>query len=123
MAAAAYGIPAQVWGAPVPKIWKRAVDRRLFGDLVLLGFLVAQALDGVFTYLGVTIHGAGIEANPLMSLLMAQLGHAPALAVAKIIAATFGIALHLRKVHGAVAFLTCFYFAAAVLPWTATLFF
>ena len=123
MAAAVYGTPAQGWVVPVSKIWNRTDDRARFGDVALVGFLVAQALDGIFTYLGVTTYGTAIEANPLIAALMAHLGYGPALAASKILAATLGAALHLRQVHGAVALLTCFYFVAAVLPWTAILFF
>jgi hypothetical protein len=36
---------------------------------------------------------------------------------AKLIAAGFGIALHLRRVHSLVAFLTVVYLGAAILPW------
>jgi hypothetical protein len=41
---------------------------------------------------------------------------------AKTIAAVLGIALHLRGVHTAVALLTAFYFAVAIVPWVAILF-
>jgi hypothetical protein len=39
----------------------------VFGDLAVLGFLLVQCLDGVFTYLGVQRWGPGIEANPLVT--------------------------------------------------------
>jgi len=39
----------------------------LFGDVAVVGFLLVQVLDGMFTYLGVTIWGLHIEANPLIS--------------------------------------------------------
>ena len=45
--------------------------RSLFGDLMVVAFLVMQCLDGVFTYLGVGIGGPTIEANPLISSAMA----------------------------------------------------
>jgi len=35
------------------------------------------------------------------------------------VAISFGILLHLRRVHNIVAALTAIYFAAAILPWTA----
>jgi hypothetical protein len=101
-------------------LWKRWDDRRsLFGDLVVLGFLLVQFLDGVFTYLGVSIWGPGIEANPLVSLAVAAVGLGAGLAVTKLIAIGFGIVLHLRRVHNLVALLTAIYVAAAILPWTA----
>jgi hypothetical protein len=46
-------------------------------------------------------------------------GPALGLAGTKLVAASFGILLHLRGVHLVVGFLTALYFAAAILPWTA----
>jgi hypothetical protein len=37
----------------------------------------------------------------------------------KLLAAGFGILLHLHHVHGMVALLTAFYVAVAIIPWTA----
>jgi hypothetical protein len=93
--------------------------RSRFGDLVVLGFLLVQCLDGVFTYLGVRIWGPEAEANPLISSAMAFAGLATGLAGAKLVAVAFGIVLHLRRVHNIVALLTVIYFAVAILPWTA----
>ena len=78
-----------------------------------------QCLDGAFTYLGVSIWGLGIEANPLISSAVTAAGLAAGLTAAKLVAVMFGIALHLRRVHNLVALLTAIYFAAAILPWTA----
>jgi hypothetical protein len=95
------------------------VRRCVFGDLVVLGFVLVQCLDGAFTYLGVTIWGPGIEANPLVSAAMASAGLGAGLAGAKLMAIGFGILLHLRRVHNLVALLTAVYFVAAIVPWTA----
>lgn len=100
-----------------------AVDRSLFGDIALLLFLVAQMLDGVLTYVGVSIYGVRVEGNPLISWMMSTMGHGPALAAAKVTAALFGIALHVSAVHRAVAILTGFYLAVAVGPWVVVLFY
>lgn len=67
--------------------------------------------------------GLGIEANPIIASLMMQFGHGPALTLAKLFAGALGICLHMRQVHGAVALLTGFYITAAIVPWTAILFF
>lgn len=91
----------------------------LFGDLVIVAFLLCQALDGVFTYLGVHQFGKGIEANPLIGAAMPALGTGVALTGAKLLAASLGIILHLTGVHRAVALLTAFYLGAAILPWAA----
>lgn len=93
--------------------------RSAFGDLAVIGFLLVQVLDGVFTYLGVRIWGPTIEANPVISSAMALAGLAGGLAGTKAIAMAFGIVLHLRRVHNLVAALTLVYLGVAILPWTA----
>ena len=93
-----------------------------FADIVVVVFLVAQACDGVFTYVGVSLYGVGIEGNPLLAWLMSAIGEGPALAAAKMMAGAFGIALHLTAVHRVLAALSAFYLAVAVLPWIAILF-
>ena len=87
------------------------------GELAILAFFVAQALDAAFTYWGVAVHGRSIEGNPLMASLMFSIGEGPALASAKVMAAGCGMILHLTQVHRIVAVLTAFYVCAALLPW------
>src|SRR2546421_12555172 len=103
--------------AGLVKRWEEPKSR--FGDFVVVGFLLMQCLDGVFTYLGVSIWGPSIEANPIISAAMGVVGLATGLAGAKLVAVGFGIVLHLRRVHTLVAFLTLVYVAVAILPWTA----
>lgn len=97
-------------------------QRHLFGDIALVVFLLAQVLDGTLTYIGVTLYGPEMEANPIISWLMARIGDGPGLATAKITASFFGIVLHLSAVHKAVALLAAFYVAVAIVPWTLILF-
>jgi hypothetical protein len=126
MATPAYAAPSVFLGTPAPATWTArpttSVTRSLFGDVVLIAFLMAQCLDGVFTYVGVTTHGLAIEANPLLSSLMGAFGHGVALTGAKLVAAALGICLHLRQIHGAVAVLAVFYFTVAIFPWIIILF-
>ena len=96
--------------------------RAIFGNVVVVAFLLAQAFDGVFTYVGVSLYGTTIEGNPLIGWMMEAMGHGPALATAKGVAGAFGIALHLTSVHRLVAVLALFYFAVAIVPWLAILF-
>jgi hypothetical protein len=93
------------------------------GNAVVILFLVAQACDGVLTYVGVSIYGLGIEANPVLGWLMAAFGQRLAVATAKAAAGAVGIGLHLAAVHRVVAALAGFYLLMAVLPWIAILFF
>jgi uncharacterized membrane protein len=99
----------------------KPTQRNVFGDVALLLFLVAQASDGVLTYVGVSTYGVGIEGNPVIAWLMGAMGEGLALTTAKVTAGMFGIALHLSSVHKVVAVLALFYFAVAVFPWLAIL--
>jgi Domain of unknown function (DUF5658) len=92
-----------------------------FGNFMVVAYLLAQALDGVLTYVGVRQYGLAAEANPLLGWLMASLGSGVALTAAKAAASAFGIALHLSAVHRLVAALAAFYLAVAVVPWIAVL--
>jgi hypothetical protein len=92
-----------------------------FGNVVIILFLIAQALDGGLTYVGVRAFGPQVEANPLLAWLMHVAGEGPALAGAKLAAAGFGIILHLAAVHRALALLTALYLSAAVFPWAGLL--
>jgi hypothetical protein len=123
MAAPASTYPSSFLGTAIPKLRNSTTSRSVFGDVVLVLFLLAQCFDGVFTYVGVRLHGTAIEANPLIAALMSSLGHGPALAGAKTVAAGLGICLHLREVHGAVALLALFYAVVAIYPWVVILFF
>jgi hypothetical protein len=89
----------------------------LFGDIAVVGFLLVQVLDGMFTYLGVTLWGLHIEANPLISSAVEYAGLGRAVVGAKMAAILFGILLHVRRVHSLVALLTAFYLVVAILPW------
>jgi hypothetical protein len=90
----------------------------LFGDVALLGFVLVQCLDGIFTYLGVSIWGPGIEANPIISSAVQVAGLGTGLAGAKLLAVGCGMILHLCRIHTIVALLTGIYFAFAILPWS-----
>src|SRR5687768_9491225 len=105
-----YAGPTRSGGSQGSKMWNDGgTCRSRFGDLALVLFLLAQASDGVLTYVGVSIYGPRMEGNPLIAWLMASMGEGLALTTAKLTAGVFGIALHLSAVHKAVAFLAVFY--------------
>jgi uncharacterized membrane protein len=85
-------------------------------------FLIAQACDGVLTYIGVSLYGPAIEGNPVVGWLMGTMGQGLALTTTKMAAGAFGIALHLSAVHKVVAALAGFYVIVAILPWIGILF-
>jgi hypothetical protein len=93
----------------------------LFGNFVVLAFFAAQLLDGVFTYVGVSVWGPAIEANPLVSSAVAVAGLGAGLTGVKAVAIAFGMLLHLRRLHTLVALLTAIYVAIAIVPWAAIL--
>jgi len=103
------------------RLHRTAAERSRFGDAVIVLFLLAQAADGVMTYVGVTTLGVHLEANPLLASLMAAFGHGTALTGAKLVAAGLGISLHLIGTHRILAVLTGIYFFAALLPWAGLL--
>jgi Domain of unknown function (DUF5658) len=105
---------------PLRWIFNRSTDSR-FGNRVVLVFLVAQALDGVLTYIGVASAGHVTEGNPLVASLVAAVGLGPGLFSAKLWACGLGAALHLSGTHRLVALPTAIYFVAAIIPWTALL--
>jgi len=98
-------------------------ERTAFGDLMIVAFLATQAADGVFTYVGISTMGAWVEGNPMVSTLMTILGQGAGLTVVKLVASSLGVMLHVTGVHRVVAVLTCLYLGAAIVPWTALLFF
>ena len=104
------------------QLGNRVHSRSRFGDVAVVLFLIAQALDGALTYVGVTLLGLHMEANPLLAWLMSTMGCGAALTSAKLVASFFGIVLHLAAVHRAVAGLAAFYVAVAVVPWIALLY-
>lgn len=95
--------------------------RSLFGDAVLVAFLVAQVCDGVFTYLGITIFGTGIEANPIVAWYVMAAGVGTALVAMKALAVACGATLHFRAMHRTVGVLTVVYLSGAVWPWSRLL--
>jgi hypothetical protein len=94
---------------------------RLFGDVVWVLFIAAQAADGVCTYVGLRLFGIGMEGNPLIGWYAATFGIGPALAAAKLLAATCAAFLHTVGRHVTLASLTIVYLIGAVWPWVEIL--
>ena len=92
-----------------------------FGNVVVVVFLVSQALDGIFTYLGISAFGLS-EGNPLIAFSFRHAGVGPALTVAKLLAVACSMLLHRLELHRTLAFLTVLYLSLAVLPWTYLVF-
>jgi hypothetical protein len=98
-----------------------STSRSYFGDVVLLAFVIAQTLDGAFTYLGVTTYGSTIEANPVVAWYIGSLGAAIGLVGIKALGLVCAATLHRCNRHRTLGILTVLYLLAAVLPWTRVL--
>jgi hypothetical protein len=85
--------------------------------LVFLLFLVAQAADGICTYVAVTALGPGVERNFVLAIWMALVGPAPTLVVAKGVAVAAGVLVYRHGLHAVLAGLTAMYAVMAVGPW------
>ena len=57
--------------------WDVADD--VYGNLLVIGFMLVQCLDGALTYVGIATYGPSIEANPLVSSAIAVAGPGPGL--------------------------------------------
>jgi hypothetical protein len=65
--------------------------------MVLGLFLLAQACDGIFTYVAVRSDGIAAEGNMLLATWMTLVGPAPTLLGAKMLAAACGVLLYARR--------------------------
>jgi uncharacterized membrane protein len=89
--------------------------------LILSLFVLAQALDGTLTYVGVQRFGHHAELNGLLRFYMEAFGPAAALAGAKLLACGCGTLLYVSACHRTVAALAGAYFGVAVVPWMIAL--
>jgi len=94
----------------------------LFNKFIFLVFVLTQIFDGIFTYYGVKIFGMGIEANPLIVLIMSSWGVGLGLVLVKTLGLILGSSLYKVGFHNLVLVLTIFYLVIVVMPW-AYLFF
>ena len=111
--------PVAISGFGRPPLFSRW---RLSGvQLLWLSFVVVQALDGAMSYIGVSLHGPSIEANPLVAWYLGAFGPALGFTVAKLFAVTCGAVLYCTARYRWVAILTVVYLVFAVGPWVGLL--
>lgn len=94
---------------------------RIAGNLAVICFIVAQFLDWMATYHGVTLFGTDIEANPILRFLMERYDIILTLTSAKVAATIAGSLLHLLNRHLELASLTLLYTLLALVPWLKAL--
>ena len=89
--------------------------------IVFIVFLLAQFLDGVLTYVGVSLLGIEVEANILLAASMAAIGAPTTLLVAKLLACVCGYILYRTAWHRPLAITAGLYVGVAVIPWLGIL--
>ena len=72
-------------------------------EIVLSVFVLAQALDGALTYIGLQRFGLGLEVNQLLVFYMEIFGIGLTLVGAKGLACACGLILHVTDRHRALA--------------------
>ena len=87
------------------------------GPVVLSLFLLIQLLDGALTYWGVTRFGIDLEMNALLSGWMHEIGPAPTLLMAKLVACGCGLILYRAKYLRPLAAVAGLCLGVAVVPW------
>ena len=110
--------PVALPGVDRPLVSNRGLSR---AQLFWVAFVAVQVLDGVLSYVGVSMHGPEIEANPLVAWYLAALGPAVGFTAAKLFAVMCGVVLYVTAHHRLVAILTLVYLVFAVVPWFAVL--
>jgi len=85
---------------------------------VICLFVLLQFLDGLLTYVGMTL-GVDGEGNPPIASLMSFIGIGPALLLIKTISVLAGIFIYHKEYYRSLLFLNCMLLFFAVIPWTA----
>ena len=85
--------------------------------IVFAVFLTAQVLDGLLTYIGVSVLGIEVEANVLLATSMEAIGTPSTLIVAKLIACGCGYILYRTAWYRPLAITAGLYVGVAVVPW------
>lgn len=110
--------PVTLEGFRTPLLGMRRPSK---AEVLWLAFVTVQALDGAMSYIGVSLHGPAIEANPLVAWYLGAFGPAVGFTAAKLFAITCGTVLYVTARHRWVAILTLVYLVFAVGPWAHVL--
>ncbi len=94
---------------------------RTQAPLVFAIFVGAQVLDGILTYVGITLLGSDVEANVLLRTWMDLIGTPATLVGAKLMACACGGVLYYTAWHRPLAITAGLYIGVAVIPWCAVL--
>jgi uncharacterized membrane protein len=97
-----------------PSSWSEAT-------IVFAVFLTAQVLDGLLTYIGVSLLGVEVEANALLATSMETIGTPGTLVAAKLVACAGGYLLYRMAWYRPLAITAGLYVGVAVVPWIGLL--
>lgn len=103
------------------RVGKQSLSRKAFFIGIALAF--CQIMDGLLTYIGLSLFGVQMEGNGLLRNLMHFYGMAPALFAVKFIALAIAVVLavqaHRRKwMRPILVGVVGFYLVLALVPWT-----
>lgn len=103
------------------QIGKQSLSKKAF--IIGTALALCQLLDGLLTYIGLSLLGIHMEGNGFMRSLMYYYGMAPALFFVKLfaMAIAIGLALHShnrRWMRPVLIGIVAFYLILAVVPWT-----
>lgn len=103
------------------RVGKQSLSRKAF--FIGLALAACQIMDGLLTYVGLSLFGVNMEGNDLLRSLMHFYGMAPALFTVKFVALAIAVLLafqaHRRKwMRPILVGVVGFYLVLAVLPWT-----
>lgn len=103
------------------QIGKQSLSKKAF--IIGVALTICQLLDGILTYVGLTLLGIHMEGNGFLRSLIQYYGLAPALFFVKLfaMAIAIGLALHAhnrRWMRPVLIGIVAFYLILAVVPWT-----
>lgn len=103
------------------RVGKQSLSKKAF--IIGVALAICQLLDGLLTYIGLSLFGVHMEGNGFLRSLMYFYGMAPALVVVKLFALgiAIGLALHSHRrrwMRPVLIGIVAFYLVLAVIPWT-----
>jgi hypothetical protein len=109
-------IPRHIGSVAAPRFVLTDKDREQ-APVVFTIFLIAQVLDALLTYDGVSRLGIDVEMNLLLANGMRAIGPGPTLTAAKLVACLCGFFLYSTARHRTLAVAAGLSIGVAVVPW------
>ena len=116
LCAGVQAIPTRIGNVAVSRLVLTDKDQEQ-APLVLTIFVIAQILDALLTYGGVSRLGIEVEMNLLLANGMREIGPGPTLTAAKLVACLCGFFLYSTARHRTLAVAAGLSIGVAVVPW------